>query len=341
MAEIHYWQAVRDALREEMIRDPRVFIIGEDVAIYGGAYGATRGLYEEFGAERVRDSAISEAAIAGAAVGAAMCGYRPVAEIMYMDFMTIAMDQFCNQGAKNRYMFGGKTCVPMVLRTEAGAGRSIAAQHSQSLEAWFMHVPGILIVCPSTPYDVKGLLKAAIRVERPGPLHRAQDALRHEGRGAGRRLRPAARPGGRSGAKGRQITVASYSRMALRCNAVCQKLAGQGVDAEMIDLRCLRPLDLRCHPPVGQEDRPAAPRLRGMRRQQRRQRDRHARHGARLRLPRRADRPPLRGERARPDEPASRRRRDPQRGGDREGDPLEIDVTDEQVAQLHGYPTIE
>jgi len=245
MAEIHYWQAVRDALREEMIRDPRVFILGEDVAIYGGAYGATRGLYEEFGAERVRDSAISEAAIAGAAVGAAMCGYRPVAEIMYMDFMTIAMDQFCNQGAKNRYMFGGKTCVPMVLRTEAGAGRSIAAQHSQSLEAWFMHVPGILIVCPSTPYDVKGLLKAAIRSN--DPVLFIEHKMLYGTKGEvpeGDYVLPLGQAAIRR--EGKQITVASYSRMALRCEAVCRRLAGQGVDAEMIDLRCLRPLDLRC-----------------------------------------------------------------------------------------------
>jgi len=245
MPETHYWQAVRDALREEMIRDPRVFILGEDVGIYGGAYGATRGLFEEFGAERVRDTAISEAAIAGAAVGAAMCGYRPVAEIMYMDFMTIAMDQFCNQGAKNRYMFGGKTRVPMVLRTEAGAGRCIAAQHSQSLEAWFMHVPGILIVCPSTPYDVKGLLKASIRSDDPVLFieHKMLYGTKGEvpdgdytiplGRAVVRR-------------EGRQVTVVSYSRMALRCQAVCARLAADGVDAEMIDLRCLRPLDLRC-----------------------------------------------------------------------------------------------
>src|SRR3989304_4255122 len=167
MAEIPYWQAVRDPLREEMLRDRRVFVMGEDVAIYDGAYGATRGLYAEFGPERVRDTAISEAAITGAAVGAAMCGYRPVAEIMYMDFMTIAMDQFCNQGAKNRYMFGGKTIVPMVLRTEAGAGRCIAAQHSQSLEAWFVHAPGIFVVTPATPYDAKGLLKTCIRDANP------------------------------------------------------------------------------------------------------------------------------------------------------------------------------
>ena len=123
MPEQFYWEAVRDALREEMLRDERVFIMGEDVGLYGGAYGATRGLFEEFGEVRVRDTPISEMAIAGAAVGAAMCGYRPVAEIMYMDFMTLAMDQFANQGAKNRYMFGGKTIVPMVLRTEGGASR--------------------------------------------------------------------------------------------------------------------------------------------------------------------------------------------------------------------------
>ena len=167
MPVIEYRQAIQDALREEMKRDERVFLMGEDIAIYGGAYGATRGLYEEFGDERVRDTAISEAAIAGGAVGAAMAGMRPVAEIMYMDFLTIAMDQLANQGAKNRYMFGGKTIVPMVLRTEGGAGRCIAAQHSQSVEAWFVHVPGLFVVCPATPYDVKGLLKTSVRDDNP------------------------------------------------------------------------------------------------------------------------------------------------------------------------------
>jgi len=167
MAELFYWEAVRDALREEMARDDRVFVMGEDVGLYGGAYGATRGLFEEFGAERVRDTPISEATIAGAAVGAAMCGYRPVAEIMYVDFMTLAMDQFVNQAGKNRYMFGGRTTVPMVLRTEGGAGRCIAAHHSQSLESWFVHAPGVFVVMPATPYDAKGLLKAAIRDDNP------------------------------------------------------------------------------------------------------------------------------------------------------------------------------
>ncbi len=245
MAEIAYWQAVRDALREEMIRDKRVFVMGEDVAIYGGAYGATRGLYEEFGPERVRDTAISEAAIAGAAVGAAMCGYRPVAEIMYMDFLTISMDQLCNQGAKNRYMFGGKTTVPMVLRTEGGAGRCIAAQHSQSLEAWFMHVPGLLIVCPATPADAKGLLKASIRSD--DPVLFVEHKMLYGTKGEvpdGDYVTPLGQAAVRRA--GKDVTVVSYSRMANRCVSVVKKLAEKGVDAEMIDLRCLRPLDMPC-----------------------------------------------------------------------------------------------
>ncbi len=244
MAEINYWQAIRDALREEMLRDPKVFVLGEDVGIYGGAYGATRGLYEEFGPERVRDTAISEAAITGAAVGAAMCGYRPVAEIMYMDFMTIAMDQFCNQGAKNRYMFGGKTSVPMVLRTEAGAGRCIAAQHSQSLEAWFMHVPGILIACPATPADAKGLLKTCIRSNDPVLFIEHKMLYGNKGEVPdGDYTVPMGKAVVRR--EGKQVTVVSYSRMALRCEKVCKKLASDGIDAEMIDLRTLKPLDLR------------------------------------------------------------------------------------------------
>ena len=244
MAEIPYWQAVRDALREEMLRDEKVFVMGEDVGIYGGAYGATRGLYEEFGPERVRDTAISEAAIAGAAVGAAMCGYRPVAEIMYMDFLTIAMDQLCNQGAKNRYMFGGKTTVPMVLRTEGGAGRCIAAQHSQSLESWFMHVPGLLMVAPATPYDAKGLLKASIRCNDPVLFIEHKMLYKSTGEVPdGDYIVPLGEAAVRR--EGKEITVVSYSRMALRCQSVCEKLAEDGIDAEMIDLRSLKPLDMR------------------------------------------------------------------------------------------------
>jgi len=245
MAEIFYREAICAAMREEMIRDEKVFVMGEDVGIYGGAYGATRGLYEEFGPERIRDTAISEAVIAGAAVGASMCGYRPVAEIMYMDFMTIAMDQLCNQGAKNRYMFGGKTSVPMVLRTEGGAGRCIAAQHSQSIESMFMHIPGLLIVCPATPYDAKGLLKASIRANDPVFFfeHKMLYGIKGEvpeedyvvplGKAAVRR-------------EGGDLTVVSYSRMANRCADVCAKLGEDNIDAEMIDLRCLKPMDTRC-----------------------------------------------------------------------------------------------
>ncbi|MEA4907996.1 MAG: thiamine pyrophosphate-dependent enzyme, partial [Anaerolineaceae bacterium] len=154
-----YSQALAEAMREEMQRDENVFIMGEDVGLYGGAYGATRDLWKTFGDQRVIDTPISEAIIGGAAVGAAMAGMRPVAEIMYVDFTPLAMDQIANQGAKNRYMFGGKTSVPMVVRTEGGAGRAIAAHHSQSLESLWTHFPGIYVVMPSTPYDAKGLLK--------------------------------------------------------------------------------------------------------------------------------------------------------------------------------------
>ena len=167
MRQITYANALVEAAREEMTRDANVFIMGEDVGLYGGAYGATRGLSGEFGDWRVLDTPISEATIGGAAVGAAMAGMRPIAEIMYVDFTPLAMDQVANVGAKNRYMFGGKTAVPMVIRTEGGAGRAIAAHHSQSLEALWTHFPGIYVVMPSTPYDAKGLLKAAIRDDNP------------------------------------------------------------------------------------------------------------------------------------------------------------------------------
>lgn len=243
MAEKFYWEAVRDAMREEMLRDERVFVMGEDVGIYGGAYGATRGLFDEFGSERVRDTAISEAAIAGAAVGAAMTGMRPVAEIMYMDFMTIAMDQFVNQGAKNRYMFGGKTTVPMVLRTEMGAGRGIAAQHSQSLEAWFMHAPGILIACPATPYDAKGLLISAIRDDNPVLFleHKMIYGMKGEVPDEDYTIPLGVAETRR---EGKDVTVVSYSRMANRALEAAEAVAEEGIDAEVIDLRCLRPMDM-------------------------------------------------------------------------------------------------
>ena len=164
-----YAEALNEALREEMRRDPRVFVMGEDVAVWGGGgiFGVTKGLVEEFGPQRVRDTPISEEAIAALAVGAAVAGARPVAEFMYVDFMGLAMEPIVNQAAKIRYMFGGKARVPVVFRAQEGAGRGNAAQHSQSLEAWFCHIPGLKVVTPSTPADAKGLLLSAIRDDNP------------------------------------------------------------------------------------------------------------------------------------------------------------------------------
>jgi 2-oxoisovalerate dehydrogenase E1 component len=243
MREISYAQALQEAMREEMLRDERVFIFGEDVGLYGGAYGATRGLWEEFGESRVIDTPISEATIGGAAVGAAMAGMRPVAEIMYVDFTPLAMDQIANQGAKNRYMFGGKTSVPMVIRTEGGAGRAIAAHHSQSLEALWTHFPGIYVVMPATPYDAKGLLKAAIRDDNPimfiehkmlykekGPVPEDEYVI----------------PLGVADVKreGKDVTLVTYSRMVLRALEAAEMLAQEGIEVEVIDLRSLKPLDI-------------------------------------------------------------------------------------------------
>jgi pyruvate/2-oxoglutarate/acetoin dehydrogenase E1 component/TPP-dependent pyruvate/acetoin dehydrogenase alpha subunit len=238
-----YWEAIRDALREEMLRDSGVFVMGEDVGLYGGAYGATRGLAAEFGDQRVFDTPISEALIGGMAVGAAMTGLRPVAELMYVDFTPLAMDQIANQGAKNRYMFGGKTRVPMVIRTEGGAGRSIAAHHSQSLEALWTHFPGIYVVMPATPYDAKGLLKTAIRDDNPimfiehKMLYGVQGPVPEE---------DYAIPLGVADVKreGSDVTLISYSRMVLRCLEAAEKLAEEGISVEVIDLRSLKPLDM-------------------------------------------------------------------------------------------------
>jgi len=241
--QIRYWEALNEALQEEMDRDERVFIMGEDVGLYGGAYGVTRGLFEKYGPERVRDTAISEAAIGGAAVGAAMTGMRPVAEIMYVDFTPLAMDQIANQGAKNRYMFGGRTKVPMVIRTEGGAGRCIAAHHSQSLEALWVHFPGIYVVMPATPYDAKGLLKTCIRDDNPimfiehkmlygtrGPVPEEEYLI----------------PLGVADVKrsGKGVTLVAYSRQVLFALQAAEQLAAEGIEAEVIDLRCLKPLDI-------------------------------------------------------------------------------------------------
>ncbi len=240
--QISYAQALVEAMREEMKRDERVFIFGEDVGLYGGAYGATRGLAEEFGDKRVIDTPISEATIGGAAVGAAMAGMRPVAEIMYVDFTPLAMDQIANQGGKNRYMFGGKTSVPMVVRTEGGAGRAIAAHHSQSLESLWTHFPGIYVVMPSTPYDAKGLLKAAIRDDNPvmfiehKMLYKEKGPVPEEEYIIPLGVADIKRPG-------KDLTIVTYSRMVGRSLEAAEILAKEGIDVEVIDLRTLKPLD--------------------------------------------------------------------------------------------------
>jgi 2-oxoisovalerate dehydrogenase E1 component len=241
--EITYAAALVEAAREEMIRDPKVFIMGEDVGLYGGAYGATRDLYKEFGELRVLDTPISEATIGGAAVGAAMAGMRPIAEIMYVDFTPLAMDQVANQGAKNRYMFGGKTSVPMVIRTEGGAGRAIAAHHSQSLESLWTHFPGIYVVMPSTPYDAKGLLKAAIRDDNPVMFIEHKMLYKEKG------FVPEEEyiiPFGVADIKrpGKDVTLVTYSRMVLTALEAAKKLAEENIDVEVIDLRTLKPLDI-------------------------------------------------------------------------------------------------
>ena len=244
MRQISYAEAIQEALREEMKRDANVFIMGEDVGLYGGAYGATRGLFDEFGQWRVIDTPISEATIGGAAVGAAMAGMRPVAEIMYVDFTPLAMDQIANQGAKNRYMFGGKTSVPMVVRTEGGAGRAIAAHHSQSLESLWTHFPGIYVVMPSTPYDVKGLLKAAIRDNNPVMF--IEHKMLYKTKGAVPE-REYLIPMGVADVKrpGKDVTIVTYSRQVLNALDAADILAKEGIDTEVIDLRSLKPLDTK------------------------------------------------------------------------------------------------
>lgn len=241
-----FGQACVDAQREEMARDKNVIIMGEDVGLYGGAYAATKGLYDEFGAERVIDTAISEAAIVGAAGGAAMRGLRPIAEIMYIDFLTISSDQLIHNLAYNRYMFGGKTKIPAVIRTEGGVGRSIAAHHSESLEAMFMNIPGLYIVVPSTPYDAKGLLKASIRDDNPvlfiehkvmysGVMGPVPDEDYIIPLGVADIKRP-----------GKDVTIVAYGRMLHFAMDAAEKLAAQGIDAEVIDPRTLNPLDTKC-----------------------------------------------------------------------------------------------
>lgn len=243
MRKISYRDAIREALREEMQRDKTVFLLGEDIGRYWeGAFKVTKGLGKEFGDERVRDTPISESAIIGTAVGAAITGMRPVAEIMFGDLTALAMDQIANQAAKIRYMFGGQAKAPLVVRTPFGGGVNIASHHSQSLEAWFMHVPGLFVAVPSTPYDAKGLLKAAIRDDNPVMFCEHKLLYPIEG------MVPEddyTVPFGVADVKkeGNDVTVVATMYMVHKALEAAKTLEREGLSIEVVDLRTLVPLD--------------------------------------------------------------------------------------------------
>jgi pyruvate dehydrogenase E1 component beta subunit len=244
MGNLTYREAINQALREEMQRDPTVFIMGEDVAFYGGSFKVTDGLLAEFGDKRVIDTPIAEGAIVGMAVGAAMVGLRPIVELMTVNFALLAMDQIVNHAAKIRYMFGGKVKVPLVIRAPGGGGQQLGAQHSQSLESYFLHCPGLKVVCPASPYDAKGLLKEAIRDDDPVMF------LEHEALYGSKGEVPEetyTTPIGKAKvmSEGNDITIIAYSRMALLALEVAQDLEKEKIAIEIIDLRSLNPLDLK------------------------------------------------------------------------------------------------
>ena len=242
MRDLTYREALREALREELRRDKSVFLLGEDIAEYSGAYKVTQGLLEEFGRERIRNTTLAESAVAGAALGAALVGMRPVAEIMYIDFSLIALDQIFNQIAKFRYMTGGMVKVPLVIRTQGGGGKAAGLHHSQSLEALYTHFPGLVVVMPSTPYDAKGLLKSSIRDDNPvvfiehkglynesGPVPE-EEYLISLGTAEVKR-------------QGKDITAVAYSKSLLLTLKAAETLEKHGISLEVIDPRTLSPLD--------------------------------------------------------------------------------------------------
>ena len=242
MRELTYREAIREALREEMRRDDRVFVMGEDVAVYGGLFKVTEGLLAEFGPERIFDTPLSESAIVGAAVGASLMGMRPVAEVMFADFTTVAMDAIVNHAAKINYMSGGETPAPLVLRMAYGAGPRWGSHHTQSVESWIANVPGLTIVMPTTPYDAKGLLKAAIRT--PNPVIFLEHKLLYGKKGEvpeGDYIVPI----GKAEIKrpGDAVTVVASGLMVDRALGAARTLAEEGISAEVIDLRSVQPLD--------------------------------------------------------------------------------------------------
>ncbi|HAJ95541.1 MAG TPA: alpha-ketoacid dehydrogenase subunit beta [Actinobacteria bacterium] len=245
--EITYLEAIREAMQQMMRRDENIFLLGEDIAEYGGAFGVTVGMVEEFGKERIKNTPISEAAIIGVATGCAMTGMRPIAEIMFSDFITIAMDQIVNQAAKARYMFGGKATIPMVLRTAGGGGTGAAGQHSQSLEALVAHIPGLKVVMPSCPYDAKGLLVSAINDNNPvifiehKLLYKNNKYIQY----VPEELYEIALGKGDIKRKGTDLTIVATSFMVQKSLVAAEEIKNEkGIDCEVVDLRTLRPLDM-------------------------------------------------------------------------------------------------
>jgi len=240
--EITYREAVKETIVAAMREDPEVFLMGEDVGVYGGAFGVSRDLVHEFGEDRVVDPPLSEAGFVGLCTGAAMLGMRPIAEIQFSDFITHSMDQLVNQAAKLRYMFGGKAEVPLVLRTPGGAGTGAAAQHSQSLEAWFVHVPGLKVVMPSTPYDAKGLLKAAI--DDPNPVIFYEHKLLYNRKGEVPEDSYSIPIGEANVSReGEDVTIAAAGLVHRFALDAADSLADDGIEAEVVDLRSLSPMD--------------------------------------------------------------------------------------------------
>jgi len=238
----HFRKHFAKSVRETAL-DPRVFLMGEDVGLHGGAFGATKGLFEEFGPGRVKDTPLTESVIVGAGVGAALTGMRPIVEIMYIDFMCMAMDSIVNQAAKVKYMFGGHARVPLTIRTAFGAGRGNAAQHSQSLETWLTVVPGLLVVMPSTPYDAKGLLKSAIRNDNPVVVIENKQLYGDSGHvPEDDYLVPIGKAAVRK--EGKDVTLIATSRMCSFASSAVEKLSSEGIDVELIDPRTIKPLDM-------------------------------------------------------------------------------------------------
>jgi len=242
MKKITYLQAINEAMSEEIRRDETVFLMGEDIGLYGGCFGVSRGMFDEFGPERILETPISETGFTGAAVGAAMFGMRPIVEIMFGDFLTLAADPIVNHAAKYRFMTGGQVKVPMVLRTPFGSGTGAAAQHSQSLESMYLNTPGLTIVAPSTPYDAKGLLKSAVRDDNPVMFFENKLLYRVKGEVPDEEYTIEIGKGDIK-KEGTDLTIISYSRMIPICLNAAKELEKEGINVEVVDLRTLRPLD--------------------------------------------------------------------------------------------------